>query len=765
MLAGNLEETLSKALSYATRDFSEYATLEHLLLALCEDPDAKSVLEGCGVNILRFQDLLEAYLYKEKEQRVSEGKKFIDFTPQPTLTFQRVIQRAVIYVQSSGREAVTGANVLVALFNERESYAVYLLHKMELSRLMVMGYMSTQDERRKKKHVSLDEEKHVKISSKMDALKMYLVNLNNLAKKGSIDPLIGREQEIDAVVQILCRRRKNNPLLIGEPGVGKTAVAEGLAGRIFSGEIPEILRRVEIFSLDIGALLAGAKYRGDFEERLKHVIQALESHPHAILFIDEIHMIVGAGATTSGAMDAANLLKPVLSRGSLRCIGAITYEEYRQTFGKDSALSRRFQKVEISEPTQEDTLKILKGLKVPYEEHHKVKFSSASLRAAVTLSSRYIYRRFLPDKAIDVLDEAGAMNAILPKSQKRKKIDVEQIEQTVARIARIPEKRLLDSDQVSLQNLEKSLRAIIFGQDKAIEVLYDALTISRAGLRARDKPVGSFVFAGPTGVGKTEVVRQLAHIMGVPLLRFDMSEYMEKHSISRLIGAPPGYVGYDQGGLLTEAIDKAPNSILLLDEMEKAHTDIFNVLLQVMDSGTLTDNNGKKVNCRQIIIIMTTNAGSYEAEKGIVGFQKEGEQYKDGSEALEQTFSPEFRNRLDAIIPFKALKQDVVERVVDKFIIELEEQLSERDVMITLTDAARGYLAKKGYDPKMGARPLGRLIHDEIKKRLSKEILFGALIKGGTVCVDLGNKGELMFVFEEARVEPVVIRKTTQSLN
>ncbi|HXV25143.1 MAG TPA: ATP-dependent Clp protease ATP-binding subunit ClpA [Alphaproteobacteria bacterium] len=750
MLSPNLEQTLHRALAYANSRRHEFATLEHLLLALTEDQDALSVLRACGVDVERLRRELTEYI--ENELANLTGGHIDD--AKPTASFQRVLQRAAIHVQSSGREQVTGANVLVAMFAERESHAVYFLQEQEMSRLDAVNYIShgiaKVTGRTERRGVSgADEDAGVEKVVKRggDALENYCVNLNKKALKGRIDPLIGREAEVERTIQILCRRAKNNPLYVGEPGVGKTAIAEGLALRIVRGEVPEVLSNATIFALDMGALLAGTRYRGDFEERLKAVISELEAEEGAILFIDEIHTVIGAGATSGGAMDASNLLKPALASGTLRCIGSTTYKEYRNYFEKDRALVRRFQKIDVNEPTVEDSVKILEGLRPYYEEHHKVRYASEAIRAAVELAARYITDRKLPDKAIDVIDEVGAAQMLLPERKRRKNITVEDVEAVVSKIARIPPKSVSRDDRETLKNLERDLKTMVFGQDKAIVALASAIKLARAGLREPEKPIGCYLFSGPTGVGKTEVARQLAHCLGIELTRFDMSEYMERHSVSRLIGAPPGYVGFDQGGLLTDAIDQKPHSVLLLDEIEKAHPDLFNILLQIMDHGRLTDHNGKSVDFRNVILIMTTNAGATELSKNAIGFGREKRE-GDDLEAINRLFTPEFRNRLDAIITFDSLSPEIVGRVVDKFVMQLEVQLADRRVSIELSEAARMWLAKKGYDPLFGARPLGRTIQEHIKKALAEELLFGRLAKGGTVKVDL--KGDaLTFEFHE----------------
>ncbi|MBI1215114.1 MAG: ATP-dependent Clp protease ATP-binding subunit ClpA [Alphaproteobacteria bacterium] len=746
MLSRNLEQTLHRALAYANARHHEFATLEHLLLALTEDQDAVAVMRACGVDLDLLRQELQHYVDVELQNLVHPASD----EAKPTSSFQRVLQRAAIHVQSSGREEVTGANVLVALFSERESNAVYFLQEQEMTRFDAVNYISHgiakvpgQTESRPVHGADEEMGEENVIKKGREALDAYCINLNNKAIKGRIDPLIGREEEVERTIQVLCRRSKNNPLYVGDPGVGKTAIAEGLARRITEGKVPEVLKDATIYALDMGALLAGTRYRGDFEERIKSVLTELEGIEHAVLFIDEIHTVIGAGATSGGAMDASNLLKPSLSSGTLRCIGSTTYKEYRNHFEKDRALVRRFQKIDVKEPSLDDAVRILKGLKPYYEEHHKVKYTDEALHAAVDLSARYIGDRKLPDKAIDVIDEAGAAQMLLPEDKRKKTIGLKDIEATVAKIARIPPKTMNKDDREALSNLERDLRTMVFGQDQAIEAISSAIKLSRAGLREPEKPIGSYLFSGPTGVGKTEVARQLAKTLGLELIRFDMSEYMERHSVSRLIGAPPGYVGFDQGGLLTDKIDQHPHSVVLLDEIEKAHPDLYNILLQVMDYGKITDNNGKTIDCRNIILIMTTNAGAAELAKASIGF---GRTMRDGDdeEAINRTFSPEFRNRLDAIIPFRGLSPETIGRVVDKFIMQLEAQLGDRGVSIELTEAARRWLGEKGYDAAMGARPLARTIQEHVKKPLAEELLFGRLTKGGAVRLDLKD-GKLVF--------------------
>jgi ATP-dependent Clp protease ATP-binding subunit ClpA len=751
MLSRNLEQTLHKALAAANARHHEYATLEHLLYALTEDQDAMAVLRSCGISLSDLRDQLAQYIENELNYLINHEAT----EARPTTAFQRVLQRAAIHVQSSGREEVTGANVLVALFSERESHAVYFLQEQDMTRFDAVNYIShgiakvpTQsDPSRTVRGTAEGEDKGAKTGQ--EALDAYTTNLNKKARKGGIDPLIGRQKEVDRTIQILCRRSKNNPLYVGDPGVGKTAIAEGLAKKIVEGDVPDVLKDAVIYSLDMGSLLAGTRYRGDFEERIKAVLKELEQIDGAVLFIDEIHTVIGAGATSGGAMDASNLLKPALSNGSLKCIGSTTYKEYRNYFEKDRALVRRFQKIDVYEPTIADSIEILKGLKPYYEEHHGVKYTAGAIKAAVELSAKYMGDRKLPDKAIDIIDEVGAAQMLVPPNKRKKTITEKDIEEVVAAIARIPAKTMSKNDKESLRNLERDLKTMVYDQDKAIDILCDSIKLSRAGLRDSEKPIGSYLFTGPTGVGKTEVARQLAKTMGIELTRFDMSEYMERHSVSRLIGAPPGYVGFEQGGLLTDKVDQHPHSVLLLDEIEKAHPDLFNILLQVMDYGKLTDNNGKTIDFRNVILIMTTNAGASEMAKPAIGFEREVRVGED-TEAVNKMFSPEFRNRLDAIVPFTNLKPETVEKVVDKFVIQLEGQLADKNVTIDLSDEARQHLAKIGYDPAMGARPLGRIIQEKVKRPLAEEILFGKLTKGGAVHVDFVDN-ELKFEFEEEK--------------
>ncbi|MAW78627.1 MAG: ATP-dependent Clp protease ATP-binding subunit ClpA [Parvularcula sp.] len=744
----SLDECLHSAIALATERDHELATLEHLLLALTDDRDAAAVMRACNVDV----DLLRRQLYEFIENELANLKLENGEQAKPTASFQRVIQRAVIHVQSSGREEVTGANVLVALFAERESHAAHFLQAQDMSRFDAVNYIShgiakRPGESQPKTPRGASEEAEAGQNQKESALEAYCVDLNAKARSGKIDPLIGRDAEVERSIQVLCRRRKNNPLLVGDPGVGKTAIAEGLALKIVDEEVPEVLANSTIYALDMGALLAGTRYRGDFEERIKAVLKELEEHDDAILFIDEIHTVIGAGATSGGAMDASNLLKPALQSGALRCMGSTTYKEYRQHFEKDRALARRFQKIDVVEPTKEDTIKILTGLKPYFEEHHKIKYTDEAIVAAAELSSKYMTDRKLPDKAIDVIDEAGARQMLFPADKRVEVIDEEQIEEVVAKMARIPPKSVSKSDTERLQKLGEDLRRVVFGQDEAIEQLAAAIKLSRAGLREPNKPIGSYLFAGPTGVGKTEVAKQLGFVMGVELVRFDMSEYMERHTVSRLIGAPPGYVGFDQGGLLTDAIDQHPHCVLLLDEIEKAHPEIFNILLQVMDNGQLTDANGRKVDFRNVIIIMTTNAGAADAAKFAIGFAG-GKKTDETDAAIKKMFTPEFRNRLDATIQFAGLSPVIIDRIVEKFVLQLEAQLADRGVTFELTDDATRWLAEKGFDDEMGARPLARVIQEYVKKPIADEILFGSLKEGGIVRVLVDEDDETKLAFE-----------------
>ncbi|ADE39291.1 ATP-dependent Clp protease ATP-binding subunit ClpA [Candidatus Puniceispirillum marinum] len=739
MLSRELEESLRRAMSNATTRAHEFATLEHLLLALTEDSDALEVLNACNVDIQELARKLQEYIEVELESIVST-KDGLDV--QPTASFQRVIQRAIIHTQSSGREVATGANVLVSIFSERESHAVWFLKSLNMTRLDAVSFLSHGKDGNIARGTEDQTEGEPIDDAGSDPLSQYAVNLIAKAANGRIDPLIGRDREVDRTIQVLCRRTKNNPLYVGDPGVGKTAIAEGLALRIYNGEVPEVLTNAVIYALDMGQLLAGTRYRGDFEERLKAVMKAVEDDENAILFIDEIHTVIGAGATSGGAMDASNLLKPALQEGNLRCIGSTTYKEYRGHFEKDRALVRRFQKIDVAEPTVADTIKILNGLKSRYEAHHKIRYTGAALKTAVDLAARYINDRKLPDKAIDVIDEAAAAQNLLPPSRRKATVGQKEIEATIATMARIPSKHVSRDDKAVLATLEDDLKRLVFGQDAAISALSSAIKLSRAGLREVEKPVGNYLFSGPTGVGKTEVARQLAEALGIKLIRFDMSEYMERHTVSRLIGAPPGYVGFDQGGLLTDAVDQTPHAVLLLDEIEKAHPDLFNILLQVMDHGKLTDNNGKSVDFRNVILIMTTNAGAQELSKKAIGF---GRDMNDGAdiEAIEKMFTPEFRNRLDAMIPFAPLESDVIRLVVDKFMMQLDAQLADRNVEIELSEAARDWLAVRGYDRNYGARPLARVVQESIKKPLADALLFGELAGGGLAFVDVKD-GELV---------------------
>jgi len=759
----SLEQSLHRALALANERHHEYATLEHLLLALLDDQDAAAVMRACNVDLDKLRRSLTSYLESELENLVSEGNE----DSKPTAGFQRVIQRAVIHVQSSGREEVTGANVLVAIFAERESHAAYFLQEQDMTRYDAVNYISHGIAKRPGMSESrpvrgVEEEADTKSGDepkkKGDALDAYCINLNKKAREGKIDPLIGRDAEISRTIQVLCRRQKNNPLFVGDAGVGKTAIAEGLARRIVHGEVPDVLKGATVFSLDMGTLLAGTRYRGDFEERLKQVIKELEAYPGAIMFIDEIHTVIGAGATSGGAMDASNLLKPALASGTLRCIGSTTYKEYRQYFEKDRALVRRFQKIDINEPTVEDAIEIMKGLKPYFEDYHKLKYTGEAIRAAVELSARYIHDRKLPDKAIDVIDESGAAQMLLPESRRKKTIGLKEIETTIATMARIPPKTVSKDDAAVLQHLEQTLKTVVYGQNKAISALSASIKLARAGLREPEKPIGCYLFSGPTGVGKTEVAKQLATALGVHMIRFDMSEYMERHTVSRLIGAPPGYVGFDQGGLLTDGVDQHPHCVLLLDEIEKAHPDLFNVLLQIMDHGKLTDHNGKQVDFRNVILIMTTNAGASDLAKQAYGFTRIKRQ-GDDVEAINRLFAPEFRNRLDSIITFAHLTPEIISKVVEKFVLQLEAQLGDRQVTIEMTEDASKWLVENGYDEQMGARPMARLIQETIKKPLADEVLFGKLKAGGHVRVMLvkdeeSGESKLGFEFPEGPVTP-----------
>ena len=738
MLNKELEQTLNNAFVFAREHRHEFMTVEHLLLALLDNSAAREALNACGADVEAIKNELLSFVKDTTPLILDE--QLNERETQPTLGFQRVLQRAVFHVQSSGKDEVTGANVLVAIFSEQESQAVFILKKADVTRLDVVNFISH--------GVSKSEDDEPLNSDSIEeseggeeggsALSKYASNLNRTAKEGKIDPLIGRDAEVERTIQILCRRRKNNPLLVGEAGVGKTAIAEGLAYRIVNDDVPDVIANSTVYSLDLGGLLAGTKYRGDFEKRLKAILKELAKDEDAILFIDEIHTIIGAGAASGGVMDASNLLKPKLSSGELRCIGSTTYQEYQGIFEKDRALARRFQKIDVTEPSVSDTTKILLGLKSRYEDHHNVRFTQKAIQAAAELSAKYINERYLPDKAIDVMDEAGASQRLLPQSKRKKTINVGDIEQIISKMARIPEKSVSASDKEVLKNLDRNLKMVVFGQDKAIETLNDAIMLSRSGLGQEEKPIGNFLFAGPTGVGKTEVTQQLAKIMGVELVRFDMSEYMERHAVSRLIGAPPGYVGFDQGGLLTDAVIKNPYSVVLLDEIEKAHSDIYNILLQVMDHGTLTDNNGRKVDFRNVVLVMTTNAGVQETVRKSIGFKQQDHSF-DALSEINKIFTPEFRNRLDGIIWFNHLDEEIILQVVDKFIIELQAQLDAKSVSLEVTPEARAYLAEKGYDKAMGARPMSRLIKEEVKKELANELLFGELTKGGSVKIELGD--------------------------
>jgi ATP-dependent Clp protease ATP-binding subunit ClpA len=758
MIAQELEVSLHMAFVEARQQRHEFITVEHLLMALLDNPSAAEVLRACAANIEDLRKSLSTFI-RENTPTVG-GTDEVD--TQPTLGFQRVIQRAIMHVQStgSGKKEVTGANVLVAIFGEKDSHAVYYLHQQGVTRLDVVNFIahgikkSDPPEPAKSNESSGPEGEKEEGAGNADAkgspLEQFTQNLNQLARDGKIDPLIGREHEVERVIQVLCRRRKNNPLLVGEAGVGKTAIAEGLAWRITQGEVPEVLADATVYALDMGALLAGTKYRGDFEQRLKGVLKQLKEHANAVLFIDEIHTLIGAGAASGGTLDASNLLKPALSSGAMKCIGATTFTEYRGIFEKDAALSRRFQKVDVIEPTVEQTVEILKGLKSRFEEHHSVKYAAGALQAAAELSAKFINDRHLPDKAIDVIDEAGAAQRILPVAKRKKTITRAEVEEIVAKIARIPPQSVSSDDRGKLKSLDRDLKSVVFGQDPAIDALAAAIKMARSGLGKPDKPIGSFLFSGPTGVGKTEVAKQLAYVLGIDLIRFDMSEYMERHAVSRLIGAPPGYVGFDQGGLLTEAITKKPHAVLLLDEIEKAHPDVFNVLLQVMDHGTLTDNNGRKADFRNVIIIMTTNAGAETMNKSTIGFTTKREQGDEMGD-IKRLFTPEFRNRLDAIVNFRPLDEEIILRVVDKFLLQLESQLAEKKVEVTFTDALRKHLGKKGFDPLMGARPMQRLIQDTIRRALADELLFGRLVDGGRLTVDIDDKGEVLLDIQPPR--------------
>ncbi len=749
-LSRSLEQALHHAIKLASDRHHEYATLEHLLLALMDDSDASQVMKACNVDMDALRKSVQKYVDEDLSTLVLDDSE----EAKPTTGFQRVVQRAVLHVQNSGRDEVTGANVLVALFTERESHAVYFLQEQNMNRLDAVSYISHgiakrpgMSQPKQVKGADEDEDQAGVPKQGTEALEAYCVNLNEKAKSGKVDPLIGRAAEVDRTIQILCRRQKNNPLFVGDPGVGKTAIAEGLARKIIKGEVPEVLRGSVIYSLDMGSLIAGTRYRGDFEERLKTVVKELENLKGAILFIDEIHTVIGAGATSGGAMDASNLLKPALAQGTLRCIGSTTYKEYRQYFEKDRALVRRFQKIDVNEPTIEDSIKILMGIKSYFENYHKIRYTADAIKAAVELSAKYINDRKLPDKAIDVIDELGASQMLLPESRRKKVVSVKDVEDVIAKIARIPAKSVSKNDAEALRTLEADLGRVVYGQDAAIHALSSAIKLARAGLRQPEKPIGSYLFSGPTGVGKTEVAKQLAAILGVEFLRFDMSEYMERHTVSRLIGAPPGYVGFDQGGLLTDGVDQHPHCVLLLDEIEKAHPDMFNILLQVMDHGRLTDHNGKKIDFRNVVLIMTTNAGASDAAKEAIGFGR-GKRDGEDEEAIKKLFTPEFRNRLDSIIPFAPLSRGTIDKVVEKFVLELETQLADRDVTFDLTPEATRWLGEKGYDDAFGARPLARVIQDNIKKPLADEILFGKLKDGGTVRVLLDRETDkLAFEF------------------
>jgi ATP-dependent Clp protease ATP-binding subunit ClpA len=751
----HLEETLHRAIAYANQRKHEYATLEHLLLSLVDDQEAAGVMRACSVELNTLKKSLGQYLDNELRSLVVDDGE----DAKPTAGFQRVIQRAVIHVQSSGREEVTGANVLVAIFSERESHAAYFLQEQDMTRYDAVNFIAhgiakksgASEPRAVKGSTDADEDK-AQVKQGGEALEAYCVNLNEKARQGKVDPLIGRMAEVERCIQILCRRTKNNPLLVGDPGVGKTAIAEGLARKIVNNEVPEVLSGATIFSLDMGSLLAGTRYRGDFEERVKQVVKELENHPNAVLFIDEIHTVIGAGATSGGAMDASNLLKPALASGTLRCMGSTTYKEFRQHFEKDRALVRRFQKIDVTEPTVDDTIKILKGLKTYYEDFHKLKYTDGAIKSSVELAAKYITDRKLPDKAIDVIDEAGASQMLVPEGKRKKTIGVKEVEAIVAKMARIPPKSVSKSDTESLRNLEVDLQRAVYGQDDAISQLSAAMKMARAGLRDASKPIGCYLFSGPTGVGKTEVAKQLSQTLGIELLRFDMSEYMERHTVSRLIGAPPGYVGHDQGGLLTDQVDQHPHAVVLLDEIEKAHQDIYNILLQVMDHGALTDAVGKKVDFRNVILIMTTNAGASDNNRAGIGFGR-GRVTDEDEAAIKRLFTPEFRNRLDAVVAFKALSPEIIRQVVQKFVMQLEAQLADRNVTVALDEDAADWLAKNGYDELYGARPLARVIQEHIKKPLADEILFGRLVKGGHVQVQLKD-GKISFNIDGADNAP-----------
>jgi len=751
MLSKELEFTLNTAFKEARERRHEYMTVEHLLLCLIDNPTAAKVLRACGADAERLRKDVTTFIDETTPLLTDDDGR----ETQPTLGFQRVLQRAVFHVQSAGKKEVTGANVLVALFSEQDSQAVYLLNQQDVSRLDVVNYIShgiskVPGEEQDDEAQGEPDEARADEKESSSALESFATNLNEIARQGRIDPLIGRAAEVERTAQILCRRRKNNPLLVGEAGVGKTAIAEGLAKKVVDGQVPEVLADAVIYALDLGSLVAGTKYRGDFEKRLKAVLAELKRKPHAVLFIDEIHTIIGAGAASGGVMDASNLIKPVLASGDLRCIGSTTYQEFRGIFEKDRALARRFQKIDVHEPSVEETYEILKGLKTRFEEHHQVAYTNPALRAAAELSAKYINDRHLPDKAIDVIDEAGANVQLRPAAKRKKRIDVSDVEAIVAKIARIPPKKVSLSDTEALRHLDRDLKMVVYGQDPAIDALTSAIRMNRSGLGNEEKPIGSFLFTGPTGVGKTEVTRQLARVLGMELIRFDMSEYMERHTVSRLIGAPPGYVGFDQGGLLTEEITKNPHSVLLLDEIEKAHPDVFNLLLQVMDHGTLTDNNGRKADFRSVVLVMTTNAGAEETSRRSIGFTEQ-DNSTDALEALKRYFTPEFRNRLDAIVQFAPLAPETIVSVVDKFIFELEQQLADKKVALIVEPDAKAWIAEKGYDPKMGARPMARVIQNHIKKPMANELLFGSLSNGGTVTVKLGDDGELAFEFDNEK--------------